>query len=168
MTIVLRLLHITFGVLWVGAMGLMVMYVMPAIGKAGPAGGQVMQHLMGKGKVTTYMPILGIVTVLAGFTLYYRDMHASNGTFAGSRMGMTYGIGGVSAVLALIVGGAMTGASGTKMMKISAEVAAGGGRPTPEQAAQMGALQARMKLGARITFLLMLITTITMAVARYI
>jgi hypothetical protein len=165
MTIALRLLHIIAGVLWVGALGLMVMFIMPAVGRTGAAGGQFMQHMVKNTKLTTYMPMLGLVTVLAGAGLYYHNIRLSNGEFARSTMGMVYGIGAVAAILGLIIGGAMTGGSANKIGKISA---AAGGSPSPEQAAQIAALQVRMRTGARVTFALLLITTITMAVARYL
>jgi hypothetical protein len=168
MTIVLRLLHIICGVLWVGGLGLMVMFIMPAVGRTGAAGGQVMQDLVKVSKVTVYMPVLGLVTVLAGMGLYYHDIHASNGEFARSTMGMTYGIGAAAAILGLIIGGVMTGGSAGKIAKISASAASAGGPPSAAQMAEIGALQARMRLGARISFTLLLITTITMAVARYL
>jgi hypothetical protein len=165
MTIALRLLHIICGVLWVGAVGMMVMFIMPAAGRTGAAGGQFMQHLVNKSKVTVYMPMLGLLTVLAGFGLYYQNIRASSGAFARSTMGMTYGFGAATAILALIVGGALTGSAATKIGKISAAAA---GSPTPAQTAEIAALQARMRLGARIAFLCLLITTITMAIARYL
>jgi hypothetical protein len=164
MTIVLRLLHIICGVLWVGAVGMMVMFIMPAVGRTGATGGQFMQHLVKHTKFTVYMPILGVITVLAGFGLYYHDMRVSDGTFARSTMGMTYGLGAVSAILALVVGGAVSGSAANKLQKIAGEAA---GSPSPAQAAEMAALQARMVTGARLAFAFLLITTIAMAVARY-
>jgi hypothetical protein len=164
MTIVLRLLHIICGVLWVGALGLLVMFIMPAVGRSGPAGGQFMQYLMSKTKVTTFMPILALVTVLAGIGLFVIDSRGSNGTFARSAMGMTYSIGGLAAVIGFITGGIMTGGSANKIAKISSSIT---GAPSPEQASEIAALQARMRTGARISFALLLFTTAAMAVARY-
>jgi hypothetical protein len=165
MTIVLRLLHIICGVLWVGALGLMTMFLMPAIGRTGPIGGQFMQHLVNKTKLTAYMPVLAIITVLAGFGLYYIDMRASAGSFGRSAMGMAYGIGGAAAVVGFLVGGIMTGGSAGKIGKITATLS---GPPSPEQAAEIAKLQGRMKTGARISFALLLFTTAAMAVARYL
>ena len=150
MTIVLRLLHIIGGLLWVGGLGF-VMFLIPAVRKTGPAGGQFMQHLVSKTTFPIYMPIVGLVTTLAGFALYWRDMTVSNGSFGASRMGMTYGIGGAAALVALIVGGVMTGGSAGKLAKISQAAAAAGGPPSAEQMQRIGAMQARMNLGARIS-----------------
>lgn len=168
MTMVLRLLHIICGVLWVGGAGVMVMFILPAVGATGPAGGQFMQHVVTKTKLTVYLPILGVITVLAGFGLYYHDMSISGGGFGSSRSGMVYGIGGALALVALILGGAMTGSAAGGIQKITNAVAASGGPPTAEQTQQLIALRGRMALGARIAFLLVLITTICMAVARYL
>src|SRR5947208_2025225 len=109
MTIVLRLLHIIFGVLWVGGIGMLMMFIMPAVGATGAVGGQFMQHLITNSKIPVYLPVLGIITVLSGFALYWNDASMSGGSFASSRAGMTYGLGGAAATLALIIGGIMTG-----------------------------------------------------------
>src|SRR4051812_37716656 len=138
MTIVLRLLHIVCGVLWVGGLGLMVMFIMPSVGRTGAAGGQFMQHMVGKTKLTTFMPTLGFITVLAGMGLYYQNIRLSNGTFGKSTAGMTYGLGAAAAILALIIGGAMTGRAAGKLGKISAAAAAAGGPPSATQMAEIG------------------------------
>jgi hypothetical protein len=168
MTIVLRLLHIIMGVLWVGGIGLLVMFIMPAVGRTGPTGGQFMQHLIRNTKMTAYLPTLGVVTVLSGFGLFWRDMRMSDGAFAASRSGMTYSIGGLAAVITLFVGGIMTGGSAAKIGKIMAEAGAAGGPPTPEQSQRIAALQARMRLGGRLSFALLLVTVVTMAIGRYV
>jgi hypothetical protein len=167
-TILFRLLHIVFGVLWVGGLGLLVMFILPAVGALGPVGGQFMQHIIKNTKLTTFMPAIGGVTVVSGFWLYWHDMSVSGGTFGASRQGMTLGLGGLLGTVALIVGGIMTGGSAGKIAKISSAAAAAGGPPSAEQMAQIGVLQARMRLGARISFALLLLAVVAMAVARYL
>ena len=47
--IVLRLLHIVLGVFWVGAVVFIAFLLFPSVRESGPAGGAVMQRLMGRG-----------------------------------------------------------------------------------------------------------------------
>ena len=69
---------------------------------------------------------------------------------------------------ALIYGGAVTAPAGTRMGRLGQEIQAGGKPPTPEQMAQIGALQAAMVQGARINVALLAIALIAMAIARYV
>src|SRR4051812_3626947 len=82
MTIALRLLHIIGGLLWVGGLGFGVMFLLPAVRATGSAGGQFMNHLVTKTKFVMYMPVVGLLTVLAGFGLYWHDNSISSGSFA--------------------------------------------------------------------------------------
>jgi uncharacterized membrane protein len=168
LVILLRLLHIILGVLWVGGIGLLTWFIIPAVGMAGPSGGQFMQTLTVRTKLVRYMPAIGGLTVLAGFALFWRDMSVSGGSFAQTRAGMTFSIGGLAALIALIVGGIMMGRSAKELGEIGTRVSQAGSPPSPEQAQRIGALQARMKSGASIVLTLLLIATATMAVARYL
>ena len=109
MTIVLRLLHIICGVLWVGGVGVLVMFIMPAISATGPIGGQFMQHVAKNTKISVFFPMLGVLTVLSGLGLFWHNQSVSSGTFASSRPGMAYSLGAASAILALIIGGIAAG-----------------------------------------------------------
>jgi len=52
--------------------------------------------------------------------------------------------------------------------QLGAAIAAGRGAPSPEQAAEMGALQRRMLDAVRVSAALLIAATIAMAVARYV
>jgi hypothetical protein len=143
-------------------------FILPAVGMSGPSGGQFMQSLMGRTKLIRYMPSMGGLTVLAGFALFWRDMSVSGGSFAQSRAGMTFSIGGLAGLIGLIVGGIMMARPAKELGALGATIAQSGGPPSPEQVQRMTALQARMKTGATLTVTLLLIATVAMAVARYL
>ena len=69
---VLRVLHIVVGVFWVGSVVFLSLFLTPSIRAAGPAGGAVMQQLMGARRPRWSMGA-AIVTLLSGFGLYWRD-----------------------------------------------------------------------------------------------
>ena len=92
----------------------------------------------------------------------------SNGAFARSHAGMTYGIGATAAIATLVVGFTMITPAANRLGALGAAIQAGGGPPTSEQQADMARLQARMTLGSRLAASLLLLTVITMAVARYV
>ena len=168
MMILLRLIHVMCGALVVGGVVLLNAFIMPAIGRAGPAGGQVIQQLTQRTALMKYLPSVGGFAVLSGIALFVLDTKMSNGTFASSPMGMTYSIGGLAAALSLIIGSAMGARSGKEMGSIIAAVAASGGPPTGAQATRIGELQAKMRTGGMISTALILVAIAAMSVARYV
>jgi hypothetical protein len=168
LVIVLRLIHIITAVLWVGGISLLAMFILPSIEMAGPIGGQFMQVVVQRTKLPKYLPSIGGLTVLSGFALFWRDMSVSGGSFAQSASGMTFSIGGLAGLIGLIVGSTMSTKSAKALGVLGATIAQSGGPPSAEQAAQIGALRARMKSGTNISLVLLLIATAAMAVARYV
>src|SRR5262245_14641360 len=101
MTIALRLIHIFAGVFWAGAVFFVTSFLLPSIRDAGPAGAAVSRQLIVIRKYPRTVFIIAILTVLSGLALYGHNVSISNGAFARSRAGMTYGIGGIVAILTL-------------------------------------------------------------------
>lgn len=166
--VVLRLIHIVGGVFWVGAFLLMVGFLFPAARAAGPQGGRIMQELMQRRRLPVYLGVAAGLTILSGFVMYARIAGATNGAWASTRPGMTYGIGGLAAILALIVGAVVAGPAGRKLGRLGERVQASGGPPSAEQASQMAALQARMGRGMQAVAFLLLVAVVAMAIARYL
>jgi uncharacterized membrane protein len=165
--IVFRLFHVICAVLWVGGFAMLVSFVMPAIRASGPSGGQVMRNMLVKTRLASYFPIVGGLTVLSGLLMMWYDSKISQSNWGATATGMTFSIGGLAGLLALIVGGVMVGRSIGQLRKI-ALANDPGTPPSPEQAARMAQLQARAELGNRIVGPLLGIAMIAMAIARYV
>jgi hypothetical protein len=168
MMIALRLIHILLGVFWAGAAFFAAMFLVPSVRAAGPAGGPVMRQLMEIRKFPIWAMVFGLLTVLSGLTMYWYDNSVSNGSFAKSRAGMTYGLGAVTAILTLGVGAAIMAPTANKMAKLMAEISAQGGPPNAQQQESIKNLQARLGLGTRLASIFLAITVITMAIGRYV
>jgi uncharacterized membrane protein len=108
-TIVLRLIHILSGIFWVGAIFLIAGFLVPTVQASGPEGGRFMQHLMLRRRLSVFLLIAMLLTVISGFTMYARLVAATNGAWAGTPPGIGYGLGGLAAILAAVVGGAISG-----------------------------------------------------------
>jgi hypothetical protein len=119
-----------------------------------------MQFIMGKRKLPVYFMALGIVTTLAGLLLMMRDMSLTNGIWARTPMGIGISIGATAALLALVVG-----------MAVSAPAAKRLGPPKPGAAPitdeQRAALMKRLSVSSRMTFVFLCIAALFMATARY-
>ena len=166
-TVVLRLIHILAGVSWAGAVFLMVGFVYPSMRDAGPQGGALMQQFQRR-RLPVFMNTMAGLTMLSGFILYGRAIAMTDGAFARATSGMVFGLGGLATVVAAVIGGIFVSRSAVQMGKLGASVQAAGGRPSPEQAAELGRLQARMGAAMRAVAGLLVIAVIAMATARYL
>lgn len=168
MLILLRLIHISLGVFWVGAAVTNTLFLIPAIRAAGPAGGPVMQQLTQKLKMPIFIIAAGVLTVLSGIGLYWYDSAGFTNAFMRSGGGMTFGIGGAIAIVTLLIGIVAVAPAAKRAAAIGGQVAASGKPPSPEQAAEMQRLQARLGMLSTLATAMLAVTTIAMAVARYI
>ena len=169
--VVFRIVHITAGVLWVGSVFLFTTSISPAAAAIAPAGAPLMGELLGKRRMLDRIIGLGVITVIAGLFLYWHDWHLfqSFGDFLTSRFGGSLTIGMVSALIALGIGGSITRPNVQRMLALGAQVAASGGAPpTPEVAAEIAAIQQRLKIVARVGLGLLLFAVVAMSVARYL
>ena len=165
-TMLLRLIHILAGIFWVGAIFLIAGFLVPTVRASGPEGGRFMQHLMLRRRLSMFLLIAMLLTVISGFTMYGRMVAATNGAWAGTPPGIGYGLGGLAALLGAIVGGAISGPAARRMATIGHQASQGG--LSSEQQGEMQRLQRRSALGSRITAALLAVAAGAMAVARYL
>jgi uncharacterized membrane protein len=166
LTIILRLIHILAGVFWVGTAFLLAGFLVPTMRATGREGGRVIQHLMQQQRLQMFIAIAMLLTVLSGVTMYARLAAATHGTWASTRPGIAFGIGGLAAILGAFAGAMISGAAGRRLGAVGQSV--GAGPPTPEQQAEMGKLQARLALGTRLAAGLLAVAAGAMAIARYL
>jgi hypothetical protein len=166
-TLVLRLVHIVAGVFWAGAVFLMVGFIFPSVRDAGPGGGPFMQQIQRR-RLPVFMNAAAGLTMLSGLILYGRAVAMTDGAWAQTRSAMAFGIGGLATIIAAIVGGAFVSRSGIRLGKLGENIQTSGRPPSPEQAAEMQALQTRMGKGMRVVAALLLVAVTAMATARYL
>jgi hypothetical protein len=167
-TVVLRFIHIVSGVFWAGAVFLMVGFIFPTVRATGPQGGRFMQEVMQRRKLPVFMNASAGLAMVSGFILYGRLVAATDGAWARTTSGMTFGIGALATILAAIIGGGIVGRGGERLAKLGERVQASGGTPSPEQAAEMSRLQGRVAKGARLVAGLLFVAVTAMAIARYV
>ena len=163
--VVLRLLHIVAGAIWVGAIVFLAFFLMPTVAAAGPGGGPFMREF-GKRKIPQFMMSLMAITVLSGLGLMGVIASRSDGTWFSSPMGRVISLGAALALLAAGYGLVVNRPIGMRMQQISAEIQ--GGQPTPAQAAEMQALQAKLRQASQVVAVILLLAVAAMAVGRYV
>jgi uncharacterized membrane protein len=167
-TLILRLVHILLGVFWAGAVFMIALFLQPAIAASGPEGGKVMGALV-KRRLLDIVPVAAVATVLSGLWLYWRDSSGFQGEWMGSRMGMALGTGGVLALVGFLVGMFVMRASTLKAMALGQSAAQLTDAAAREAAmGQVQALRRRAALAGRTVAVLLALTVLMMAVARYL
>jgi hypothetical protein len=166
---VLRLIHIGFGVFWVGAVLFIAAFLIPSIRDAGPAGGAVMRQLVQGRKLPLWLMGASLVTLLSGFGLYWVDSAGFRSSeWLGSGTGRIFGLGGLLALIAGVLGSAVNAPAAKRLGQLAAAIQAAGRPPAPEEAAEIGRLQQRLNRTTYFVAVLLLLATLAMAVARYV
>ena len=169
MLIILRLIHILFGVFWVGTAVFVAVFLIPTVRALGPGGGAVMQQLGQKQKLPVYIQLAAVLTVLSGISMYWRASGGfSNAAWLHSGTGMTFSIGAISALVAITLGIAVVAPTAKRAGELGAAMAGAGKPPTPEQQAEMQRLQMKFGKLSAVVAVLLIIATAAMAVARYV
>jgi uncharacterized membrane protein len=163
--IALRILHIFGGIFWAGAAWLGLFFLEPASRALGPDGGKFLGYLTNNLRYAVYVSIAAVITLLAGWTLFFLR-YGIAGLQTGP--GLVFGIGGVLGLIAGVFGGAVVGSASAQLGRLGAEIARAGKPPTSAQAAEMAALQARLRSGGLWTAVFTSLTVLMMAIARYV
>lgn len=162
--IVLRLVHIISGVFWVGTGLAMFFFIGPSLGATADAGQKFAQHLMTKTRFTAILTSSAILTVLAGFILYWRDSNGLSSDWMHTGAGLGFGLGAFFGLIGFIFG-VMVGNTNGALAKLGAQIQ---GKPTPEQITQIDALRKRLSLVSPINAYSLIIATLFMAISRYL
>lgn len=163
LTISLRLLHILFGVFWVGASLFLSFVLEPKLRALGPpVQGPVMRVLMPV--ITPAFTISSVVILVTGAVLALRL--SSLGDMLATDWGWAMLVGLVATLAATVLGLGFTSVAGKRMATLGQSME--GRRPTPEEAQQLGSLSQRLRTLSRVTTALLVLAVVSMAAARYL
>jgi len=165
--LVLRAIHVYGAVVWAGTSLFVAFFLIPAIGAAGPAGGPVMGALI-KRKLFTIVPVVAVVTMLAGLRLMWLTSKGFSAVYFSSTLGQTYSIGATFALLTFVVFMAVNHPAIGKMMALGQQIAAAPEAERPALSAQLNAVRARAGTASKFNALFISITTVAMALGRYL
>ncbi len=191
--LVLRVVHILFGLFWAGAAIVLAAFVIPAARANGSSGGRFMMELMQRRRLSAWLGTAAALTILSGATMYWRiatDMHDA---WMRSRPGIVLGLGGLVALVAMILGAGVAAPTAKKLEALDRDARHPDGRPEPalvharadasgmsplelpppsgpppEIVAELERLQSRLTVVARAIAVLLVIAATCMATARYL
>lgn len=157
MLLLLRLVHVTGGIYWGGAMFFTVLFLGPSLRDAGPDGARVMQGMQTRGFMT-WTPVVALLVILSGIELMRRISGNFHPAWFGTSRGVMYSVGMVATVLAFAIGVFV-------MRPVMAQAAR---RAADGDVTAANALRSRAALLQWVTASLLLVAVGTMAVGRYV
>jgi uncharacterized membrane protein len=165
--ILLRLVHVVAGILWGGAAVYYLFFIKPSVKAIGAVGPQFMENLVERRKMPIFMIGTSLLTVLAGGILYWFSSGGFNAAWIASGPGIGFTIGSLTSLVAFVFGTFGIGPTSMQMGVLGGQIAASGKGPTPEQLAQMQALDKRLNVAETVDFIMLVVAMLTMATARY-
>jgi uncharacterized membrane protein len=166
--IALRLVHVLSAIFWVGSLVFLSIFLLPSLRAAGPAGGAVMQQVIGVRRLPLWLLTSGVLTVASGGALYGIASGGFRSAWMDSGPGNVFGLGGALGFIGLIIGLSVNLPAGRRLTKLMAAIQAAGGPPSAEQAAELQRLQIRIGKATVTTAVIVVLAAAAMASARYV
>ncbi len=165
--VVARVIHISTGVFWGGAVLFVNFLLGPSVMAVGPDGAKVMQELV-KRRYYEIVIAAATLTVLSGFYLIWIDSSGFAAEWFATRFGQGISTGMLAAVIAYILGVFMVRPALYRVLALGGQMAQAspGDRPAIEQ--QMVAARARLVGVGGVATVFLLVAIVAMAVARYL
>jgi hypothetical protein len=152
---ILRALHILSGVFWAGSISLLARYIVPASRARAADRGALLGDLFRERKLGLALGGSSIINVLTGMLLYVQFYLGQPWNLSSPGPAEGFGLGGLLALVALIVGLTM-------LSPLRRE------RANPEDPDAVSARAARIASSTRVLMFLLVPATILMAIARYL
>jgi len=165
--LILRLVHVLGGIAWVGFAAYNTFYLVPTLTEMGPAAGAVTAGLQ-KRKLFTVLPIIAVVTMLAGIRLMMLVAAGSNGTWFTSATGRAISFGAAASIAGFALGLAVARPAMMRSAALMAERASASADRQREIDGEVTKLRARGGWSAKWSTYLLLAAAAAMAVARYV
>lgn len=165
--LILRLLHIFFGIFWAGSILFFTLFIMPALKASGRDGVRFMQNL-GKSGYPIAAMISAIVTIVAGFLLIWKLSGGFQPEWFHSWYSRTLTTGGGMAFIAFLIGFTVNRPAAARVNKLSQAIAKQAAPPTPEQQKELMLLRTKIFNGSKYMAILVTIAIIGMSIFRYV
>jgi len=159
-----RGLHVLAGSFWVGAAIVMAAFLSPAARRAGQPGAAFMRILNSQVRLPLFTNIAAIATIVTGFWLLWRVSGGLQAAWFGTSYGLTLTIGLLAALAAYVISVAIQ----RPAMQRIARAQSSDAPPDDKTRTALARAQGRLTIGGRAGAVLLAVSAICMAVARYI
>lgn len=165
--LVLRFIHIVSSVCWAGGAFIFFLFVEPTAKTLAPEGMQFVQHMVVKRRFSIFMVISSTLTVLSGALLILQIAGGRWLSYVETGPGLVFTIGSAVGIFVYFIGMFGVNPRAKRIAKLGGEIQAAGGRPTPEQGAELQKLDKEMSRFDLVDFVLVAVSLALMASARY-
>jgi hypothetical protein len=166
--VITRGIHILSGVFWAGSAFAFSGFIEPTASAVGPDAGRFMQRLAGQSGYPRAMSLAAILSVLSGVWLYWKDSAGFRLEWITSGPGVSLSVGAIAGLSAALVGMIIQARASARLAQVASEIQQAGGPPSESQRGEMELLRNRLRVGGRVTALLLLISVAGMGLARYL
>lgn len=166
--LVVRVVHIFFGVFWAGAAFILAGFIEPAVKSMGPEGGRFVERLMGPGRFGIFMTLAGILVVLSGAAMLWRGSGPDLSMWLRSPSGRSIALGSTTGVLALVIGLGVNAPTAGRIARLAGEARSASGPPPAELLSQITRLQHRLHVAGVVAAVLLGVTVVAMAAAHFL
>jgi uncharacterized membrane protein len=161
--ILLRLIHVTGAIFWVGGILFLNMFVSPAVAASAETGQKFMQALMNKGRLSMRIASAAGMTILAGLLLYWIDSDGFRSGWTTSGPGIGFALGAIFGLIGFVVG-MMLSRTQKRLGMLAQSIQ---GSPSAEQGSELAAIQKRLATLTPINTAALMLAAVLMATARY-
>jgi uncharacterized membrane protein len=165
--LILRLLHITFGVFWAGSVLNVALFIAPAVKASGPEGSKFMQQL-GKTSYPIVVMVSAMITIVSGILLIWKLSGGFEPAWFHSSYSRVLTAGSGLAFIAFIIGFTVNRPTAIRMNKIGDAVARSAAPPTSEQLNELMRLRKRIFTATNYIAILLTLAVISMSICRYV
>jgi uncharacterized membrane protein len=165
--IILRIIHGFAGVYWLGASIFLVGILEPTAESAGETGQRFLRILYLQRQFVYAFPAVAVLSTLSGLLMYENVSSGFDSDFMSGKYGVVLSVGVLAGIAGFIFGGAVHGRLASKMGELIQAIQADENGGTPEQIAELKALQGREKQAGFVSVGLLSLALTCMMSARY-
>ncbi|HEU4747343.1 MAG TPA: hypothetical protein VFS56_02500 [Gemmatimonadaceae bacterium] len=166
--LVLRIVHVLGGIFWLGSGLFTTFFLVPALGRVGPAAAGPVMGALQQRRLFTVLPVVALLTIISGARLLHIVSAGFAPAYFDSRTGQTLLWSGVAAVIAFLLGLVVARPAAVRLGQLSASLPT---MPEAERAArssEVERLRRRSGLAGTVAMVLLVAAAVGMAVARYV
>ena len=164
----LRVIHILGGIFWVGSLMYTTFFLAPAIRSSPAVAGQVMAGLT-KRRLFTILPFVALLTIASGIRLLWIASAGFDDSYLSTSMGRAFSLGAAAAILAFLLSVLVSRPGFVRVGKLGASLAAATDEATRQPLmTEMQRINKRVATANAIVAVLLLLTAVLMATARYL
>jgi uncharacterized membrane protein len=166
--IILRLVHILGGIFWLGSGLFTTLFLVPALGRLGPAGAGPVMGALQQRRLFTVLPLVAVVTILSGARLLHIASSGFASVYFTTATGRTLLWSGVAAVTGFLLSLVVARPAMVRAGQLGASMATLAEAERGARAAEIERLRRRGANASALAILLLLVAGAGMAVARYL